>query len=38
MICSGWIDKLYLAICKKHVHQANTVLTLDNHWTGSIKK
>ena len=38
VICSGWIDKEYLKICKKYYGKIPTVLTLDNHWTGSLKQ
>src|SRR5665213_612416 len=37
IICSGWIDKDYLHICKEHVNKIPTVLTLDTHWRGDIK-
>lgn len=38
IICSGWIDKLYLNICKSFKKKIPIVLTLDNHWTGSFKQ
>ena len=38
IICSGWIDKDYLKICKKYFKKIPTVLTLDNHWKGNIKQ
>lgn len=38
IVCSGWIDKGYLQVCKAYRKKAKTVLTLDNHWTGSIKQ
>lgn len=36
IICSGWVDKGYLNICKKN--NAISVLTLDNHWKGTLKQ
>ena len=38
IICSGWVDKLYLQICKVYYKKVPTILTLDNHWTGSPKQ
>jgi glycosyltransferase involved in cell wall biosynthesis len=38
IICSGWVDKGYLKICKKYKQKINTVLTLDNHWRGDLKQ
>jgi glycosyltransferase involved in cell wall biosynthesis len=38
IVCSGWMDKDYLKIIKTFKKQIPTVLTLDNHWTGSIKQ
>lgn len=38
IVCSGWIDKDYLAICKEFKTKAVTILTLDNHWRGSLKQ
>ena len=38
IICSGWIDKDYLRICKKYYKTIPTVLTLDTHWRGSLKQ
>ena len=38
IVCSGWIDKDYLAICKKYVKKIPTVLTLDTHWRGDLKQ
>lgn len=38
VLCSGWVDKDYLATIKhlgSHIHK---VMVLDNHWTGSIKQ
>src|ERR1700758_411241 len=38
IICSGWIDKDYLRVCKKYFNKTPTVLTLDTHWNGSLKQ
>ena len=38
IVCSGWIDKGYLKICKHYKGKAVTVLTLDNQWKGSLKQ
>jgi glycosyltransferase involved in cell wall biosynthesis len=38
IVCSGWVDKGYLAVCKAFKKKAVTVLALDNHWRGDIKQ
>ncbi|TAJ08647.1 glycosyltransferase [Marinilabiliaceae bacterium JC017] len=38
IICSGWIDKGYLKVCKHYKNKIPTVLTLDNHWFGNPKQ
>ncbi len=38
IICSGWIDKGYLKVCKKYFKKIPTVLTMDNHWNGNLKQ
>jgi glycosyltransferase involved in cell wall biosynthesis len=38
IICSGWVDKGYLSVCKVFKNKIATVLTLDNHWRGDIKQ
>jgi glycosyltransferase involved in cell wall biosynthesis len=38
IICSGWMDKDYVKICKHFFGKIPTVLTLDNHWRGGIKQ
>ncbi len=38
IICSGWVDKDYLRICKRYSKKVPTVLTLDTHWKGSFKQ
>lgn len=38
IISSGWMDKDYLRVCKKNFNKATTVVSLDNHWRGSLKQ
>lgn len=38
IICSGWIDKEYLKICKEYHGKIPTVLTMDTHWRGDLKQ
>ncbi len=38
IICSGWIDKVYLKICKLFFRKIPTVLTMDTHWRGDLKQ
>lgn len=38
IITSGWMDKGYMQVCKALYKQATTILSLDNHWTGSFKQ
>ena len=38
IVCSGWVDKAYLALCKAYKKKASTILTLDNHWRGDWKQ
>ena len=38
LVCSGWMDKGYLKVAKKFRKKIPVVLTLDNHWTGSLKQ
>lgn len=38
LVCSGWMDKDYLKIVKGLEKQVVRVLSLDNHWTGSLKQ
>lgn len=38
IITSGWVDKTYLKITSFFKNKIPTVLTLDNHWTGSFKQ
>lgn len=38
IICSGWIDKEYLKLCKTYYKKVPTVLTCDTHWRGDFKQ
>jgi glycosyltransferase involved in cell wall biosynthesis len=38
VICSGWVDKDYLATIKRLGPHIQKVMVLDNHWTGSLKQ
>jgi len=38
VVCSGWMDKDYLAVVKQLKGEVKKVLTLDNHWVGSLKQ
>ena len=38
ILCSGWVDKAYLQVCRSFRSKAITVLSLDNHWTGTLKQ
>lgn len=38
IICSGWIDKEYLKLCKMYFNKLPTVLTCDTHWRGDLKQ
>lgn len=38
IICSGWINKWYLRICLQRRNTSTCILTLDNHWSASIKQ
>ncbi len=38
LICSGWMDKEYLKLAKSFKKRIPVVLTLDNHWNGSLKQ
>jgi glycosyltransferase involved in cell wall biosynthesis len=38
IVCSGWVDKGYLAVCREFKGKAVTVLTFDNHWRGGLKQ
>ncbi len=38
ILVSGWMDKDYVNISKSWFGEVPTILSLDNHWTGSIKQ
>lgn len=38
IVCSGWIDKDYLAVVRKWSGRIPTVLALDTQWTGSARQ
>jgi glycosyltransferase involved in cell wall biosynthesis len=38
IVCSGWINKWYLRICRKWSAKATCIITLDNHWNGGFKQ
>ncbi len=38
VICAGWIDKVYLAVCKNLPSSIVKVITMDNHWKGNVKQ
>ncbi len=38
LICSGWIDKDYLKVCKQYFNKIPTVLTCDTIWRGDLKQ
>lgn len=38
ILCSGWIDKEYLAVCRAFAKKAVTILTMDNKWQGTLRQ
>ena len=38
IICSGWIDKDYLKVCRAFKGKIPTVMSMDNHWLGTAKQ
>lgn len=38
VVCSGWLDKGYLIAAKKFKRQIPVIVSIDNHWTGSVKQ
>ena len=38
IICSGWIDEGYTSVAKHWMAKVPTVLSLDNHYTGSLRQ
>lgn len=37
IICSGWMDKDYIKLCKS-LKDVKQIIAFDNHWTGNIKQ
>ncbi|MCU4158060.1 glycosyltransferase family 4 protein [Carboxylicivirga sp. A043] len=38
IICSGWVDKGYVTICKHYKGKVPTVMSMDNQWHGNLKQ
>jgi glycosyltransferase involved in cell wall biosynthesis len=38
ILCSGWIDKDYLSVCKKWKNKIPVILVMDNKWLGTWKQ
>lgn len=38
IVCSGWVDKEYKAICKVYKKSIPVVVCVDNQWRGSVKQ
>ena len=38
LLISGWFDKDYFSLLKKHYKTLNTVLLFDNYWEGTLKQ
>ncbi len=38
IVASGWVDKGYLKVCRHFKGKIPTVMSMDNHWTGSLKQ
>lgn len=38
ILCSGWIDKDYVSICKEWKSRIPVILVMDNKWTGKLKQ
>lgn len=38
IVCSGWIDKGYVKAARSFKKKIPVILSLDNHWTGSLKQ
>lgn len=37
IVCSGWMDKEYIKLCKT-LKNTRQIVAFDNHWTGTIKQ
>lgn len=38
IVVSGWANKWYLRICRSYRKKSVCILTMDNHWRGSLKQ
>lgn len=38
IVCSGWIDKIYIRTCRNSDSNIVKILTMDNHWKGALKQ
>ncbi len=38
VVCCGWMDKAYVKVCNNFYPEVPTILTLDNHWKGTLKQ
>ncbi len=38
IVCSGWVDKGYVKVCRAFKGKVPTVMSMDNHWFGSPKQ
>jgi glycosyltransferase involved in cell wall biosynthesis len=38
ILCSGWIDKEYLDVCKRWKKKIPVILVMDNKWLGTVKQ
>jgi len=36
--CSGWVDKGYVAVCKRFFSKIPTILSMDNQWHGNLRQ
>lgn len=38
IVASGWMDKGYLKVCKHFYKHIPTIMSMDNHWFGTVKQ
>jgi glycosyltransferase involved in cell wall biosynthesis len=38
IVCSGWVDKGYVEVCRKWKSKIPVILAMDNKWTGSLRQ
>jgi glycosyltransferase involved in cell wall biosynthesis len=38
ILCSGWMDRDYVKVCNHFKGDVPTILSMDNHWEGSLKQ